>query len=252
MSEGSTEPRVIDWPSSAPGDRDGLLADLSRHFALRAPGFLSWDECHDWTSAVYRARARWTPAFDGEQYSLGRAWYTHLEEDRSDEYFAEAATSNRLVEETLPGMQARMRAAVATLTGGRAEQRADWCGPGVHVFPNGEFVSRRGGVMHFDTEGLTDEHIQARRPALSLLVMLHAPQRGGGISIWDVRYSGADEATEQELQAPRTTVEYGVGELCVFDSYRLHQIQPFGGRRDRVSITAHAAELERGVWEVWF
>ncbi len=248
----SEEPRVVAWPSAEPGDRDRLLADVERHFALRAPGFLSWDECHDWTNAVYRAREHWTPAFDGEQYSLGRAWYTHLEEDLSEDYFANARASDRLVEATLPGMQRRMIEAVAALTGGRAAQRAEWCGPGVHVFPNGEVVARRGGVVHFDTEGLTDEHIRGRKPALSLLVMLQAPQRGGGIALWDVRYSGADEATEAELEMPSTIVEYGVGELCVFDSYRLHQIQPFGGRRDRISVTAHAAEVEPGSWEVWF
>lgn len=248
----SKEPRVVAWPSAEAGDRDRLLADVERHFALRAPGFLSWDECHDWTNAVYRARAHWTPAFDGEQYSLGRAWYTHLEEDLSEDYFANAAASDDLVEATLPGMQRRMIEAVAALTGSRAAQRAEWCGPGVHVFPNGEVVARRGGVVHFDTEGLSEEHIRERKPALSLLVMLQAPQRGGGIALWDVRYSGADEATEAELELPSTIVEYGVGELCVFDSYRLHQIQPFGGRRDRISVTAHAAEVEPGSWEVWF
>ena len=107
-------------------------------------------------------------------------------------------------------------------------------------------------IVHFDTEGLTDEHVRAKKPALSLLLMLHAPQRGGGIALWDVLHSGADEATADELERPSTLVEYGVGELCVFDSYRLHQIQPFGGRRDRVSVTAHAAEVEPNQWEVWF
>ena len=60
------------------------------------------------------------------------------------------------------------------------------------------------------------------------------------------------EATDDELDRPCQVVEYRVGELCVFDSYRLHQIQPFGGRRDRISVTAHAAEVEPGLWEVWF
>lgn len=248
----SAEPRVMPWPPEEPGDRDRLLTDVTACFALRAPGFLPWEQCHAWTSAIYRAREDWTPAFDSEQFSLGRAWYTHLEEDRASEYFEHAARSNRLVEATLPGMQQLMLDAVARVTGGRATQRADWCGPGVHVFPNGEYVSRHGGVLHFDTEGLGEEQLCARKPALSFLVMLQAPQRGGGVALWDVLYSGADEATEEELSAPNSVVEYGVGELCVFDSYRLHQIQPFGGRRDRISITAHVAELETGRWEVWF
>src|SRR5512134_2069152 len=124
----SLPPRSFPWPPTEPGDRDRLIADLSRHFALRAPGFLDWDECHAWTRAVYGARERWTAAFEGEQYSLGRAWYTHLEEDLSDDYFANAAESNELVEKTLPGMQRRMLDAVGALTGGRVLQRPGWCG----------------------------------------------------------------------------------------------------------------------------
>ncbi|MBK7585975.1 MAG: hypothetical protein IPI67_38040 [Myxococcales bacterium] len=213
---------------------------------------MSFHQCHEWTTAVYRARESWTPAFDGEQFSLGRAWYTHLEEDLPDDYFENAAASNQLVEETLPGMQQQVVEAVAKLTGGHAQRREAWCGPGVHVFPNGEFVSRRGGVLHFDTEGLTEEHVRERKPALSLLVMLQAPQRGGGIAIWDAHYSGADEASDEDVETASTIIEYGTGELCVFDSYRLHQIQPFGGRRDRIGITAHAAEVEPDKWEVWF
>ena len=248
----SDEPRVLSWPPAEPGDRDRLIADVSRHSAIRVPGFASWHECHGWTRAVYAARERWTAAFEGEQHSLGRAWYTHFEEDLSEEYFAEAAASNALVEAPLPGVQRRMIGAVQALGGGRAVQRADWCGPGVHVFPSGDVVAHRGGIVHFDTEGLSEEQARERRPALSLLLMLQAPQRGGGIALWDVRYSGADEATDDELDRPCQVVEYRVGELCVFDSYRLHQIQPFGGRRDRISVTAHAAEVEPGLWEVWF
>ena len=32
----------------------------------------------------------------------------------------------------------------------------------------------------------------------------------------------------------------------------LHQIRPFQQELDRVSITVHAAEVDRGVWETWF
>jgi hypothetical protein len=37
----------------------------------------------------------------------------------------------------------------------------------------------------------------------------------------------------------------------VIDSYRLHQIQPFQGARDRVSITAHLLYRD-GAWQIWF
>ena len=36
------------------------------------------------------------------------------------------------------------------------------------------------------------------------------------------------------------------------DSRRLHQIRPFRGEVDRISITVHAVEVDRGVWDAWF
>jgi hypothetical protein len=37
----------------------------------------------------------------------------------------------------------------------------------------------------------------------------------------------------------------------VFESYRLHQIEPFGGDVPRVTGTCHVARLS-GAWDVWF
>ena len=37
----------------------------------------------------------------------------------------------------------------------------------------------------------------------------------------------------------------------MIDSYRLHQIQPFSGDRDRLSVTAHLVFAD-GRWQVWF
>jgi hypothetical protein len=42
------------------------------------------------------------------------------------------------------------------------------------------------------------------------------------------------------------------GDAVLIDSRRLHQIRPFRGKRDRISITLHAVEVDRGVWETWF
>ena len=218
----------------------------------RIPGFLTRDECLAASRAIEVARADWVPAFDKEQFSLGRAWYTHYEEDRSREYFARAAESDAIVERHLPGMQQRVIDLVARVSGGRGERRTGWCGPGVHIFPAGECVSESGGVVHFDTEGLPARHLRARKPALTLLVMLQAPERGGGIRLWEARYSGSDHASDEDLEAPSELIEYAEGEAIVFDSYRLHQIQPFTGSRDRYTLTGHAAAVDRDLWQVWF
>ena len=120
----------------------------------------------------------------------------------------------------------------------------------MHVFPAGEWLSHNGGDVHFDTEGLLDEALAVRTPALSVIVMLQPPVRGGGLRVWDALYDGDDEVAEPERIAS-VVVDYAAGDLVAIDSYRLHQIQPFEGPRDRVSVTAHLVLTERG-WQTWF
>lgn len=240
------------WPEHGLGNRSALLAAVESSFAVRVSGVLSPRQCSDTATDVRAARSEWISAFGGEQFSLGRAWYTHYEEDLESEYFAGAADSDATVERHLPGKQQLMLDLLAALSGGEARRRAGWCGPGVHVFPAGEVVASRGGVVHFDTEGLAQRHLDRRKPALSLLLMLDAPETGGGTRIWDVFYAGEDVVEPALLEASNAVIEYAPGDLLVFDSYRLHQIQPFGGTRDRVTLTAHAAEVDPNRWEVWF
>jgi hypothetical protein len=208
--------------------------------------------CTEWVAGVYRARAEWNDDFGGEQHSLGRAFYTHFEEGRSAEYFAGATESDRLVERFAPGLQARLRALVKDVVAGEVRARRGWAGPGVHVFPADGHVARHGGVVHFDTEGLAAPHLARRRQAITIVVMLQPPTSGGGLRVWDVRYEGRDAATDAELARSSALLTSRVGDVVVLDSYRLHQIQPFGGALDRISATVHAAEIDRGVWETWF
>jgi hypothetical protein len=218
---------------------------------LQRPGVLSPDECERWVRGAYGALGDWTACFDGVQFTLGRAYYTHLEEGRAGEYFAEARASDQRVERALPGMQARVRALLAELVvGAPVTPRSGWCGPGLHVFPADGWLACRGGDIHFDTEGLLPDELAARRPALSAIFMLQAPHRGGGLRVWDALYDGDDEVSEPE-DIDSTVVEYAPGDLVVIDSYRLHQIQPFQGRRDRVSITVHLV-LGAAGWQSWF
>lgn len=219
---------------------------------VRRPVFTA-EECRGWIRSIYAARAAWTPCFEGVQFTLGRAYYTHLEEGRADAYFAAARQSDALVGATLPGMQERVRDLLSELLGAAVKPRSGWCGPGVHVFPAGGWLARNGGDVHFDTEGLHDAELAARVPALSAIIMLQPASQGGGLRVWDSLWSGdeSDESIEQASQAPSTIVPYGTGDLVVIDSYRLHQIQPFGGSLDRVSVTAHAIFSE-GQWQAWF
>lgn len=229
-----------------------MLGDLGASLAVALERAVEPALCREWAQAVRRARKDWVADFGREQFALGRAFYTHLETGRSAVYFRDAAASDERVERHLPGMQDVVLTLFEALTGGATRRRYGFCGPGVHVFPAREKVARSGGVIHFDTEGLTPHQLQRRTRALSLIVMLQAPAWGGGLRLWDVRYSGRDEPTEAELSASAQTYRYEVGSAVLMDSYRLHQIRPFRGKRPRVSITVHAAEVDRGVWETWF
>ena len=82
--------------------------------------------------------------------------------------------------------------------------------------------------------------------------MLQTTDADGGLRVWDVLYDGHDHPTKEELTARSATVTYGVGDVVLIDSYRLHQIQPFAGSRARISATVHAARLDAGLWECWF
>jgi hypothetical protein len=205
----------------------------------------------EWASSVLDARTKWVADFESAQFSLGRAWYTHLEQGRTADYFRDPSSSDTEVERACPGLQETMRALVAKAVGAPVVQRDGWCGPGVHVFPARSPVAKKGGSIHFDTEGLTPAHAADRMPALSCVLMLQPPARGGGLKVWDVRYRGSDAYEDDDLDARSVTCAYGPGDLVVFDSYRLHQIQPFGGTDDRISATCHAAFVA-GVWETWF
>ncbi len=262
MPSGAREPSFLEV--DARDARDGedtpgpalLRRALDGWLGLRVRGYFDPTTCARWSAGVLAARAEWTPDFGGEQFSLGRAWYTHLEQARARAYFADAAASDARVERHAPGLQSAMRAALAALVGAEVRPRRGWCGAGVHVFPPHEKVAREGGVVHFDVEGLTAHQLARRTPGLSLVAMLQPPTEGGGLCVWDLLYDGDDgpdvEDEETLAEADACLAQYQLGDLLVFDAYRLHQIQPFGGARARISATLHGARIDDAAWEAWF
>lgn len=229
-----------------------LVARLDAEPAVLLRGALSRKEAAALTRRVLRAKQRWTSDFGGEQFALGRAFYTHLETGKSREYFKGAAASDAVVEEVLPGIPARTLELLARLLGGSVRRRPGFCGPGVHVFPAGSKVARRGGVVHFDLEGLT-EHQKARGDrAVTLVVTLQSAESGGGLRLWDALYDGRPDSEIETDDHRHVTVRSEAGDAVLIDSRRLHQIRPFRGAKARVAITVHGVEVDRGVWEAWF
>lgn len=230
---------------------DGPLVLGSKRLAARIRSALDPARARSYADGVREAEASWIHDFDDAQFSLGRAWYTHLEQDKSNEYFAGARESDALVEKHCPGLQDAMRALAAKVVGAPVVRRAGWCGPGVHVFPAHGLVAERGGEIHFDTEGLSPAQAGEGVAAYTVVLMLDPPASGGGLRVWDVRYRGSDAYEDEDVARPSVIVPYDAGDLVVIDSYRLHQIQPFGGERARISATCHAA-FAAGQWETWF
>jgi hypothetical protein len=244
VSRPEDDPRIVRRDSLGGG-----LKELDLAWAVAAP-VLAAPLAAEWVTAVMKAREAWTPAFHGEQFSLGRAFYTHDEEGKAAHYFAKCAESDALVEAHLPGMQAALRGHLSTAVGAPVRPRARWCGAGVHVFPAGGHVAVNGGVVHSDCEGLTEHHRRLQLPAVTLVVMLSVMERGGGLRLWGRRDLGVADAGASST--PRARMAYRAGEGVLMDSYRFHQIEPFADPWDRVSITLHAARSEGGVWESWF
>ena len=204
-------------------------------------------------AASTRARADWTPCFEGVQFTLGRAYYTHLEEDRDDEYFARRPRSDALVERALPGLQARVRAHPRR-AGGRARRRRGPAGavPACTSFRRATGSPRTAATSTSTPRACSRTSSAARAPALSAIVMLQPPARGGGLRVWDALYDGRRRgalARRARARAPSSSTRPAT--WCVIDSYRLHQIQPFAGARDRISVTAHLVFAD-GRWQAWF
>jgi hypothetical protein len=239
-------------PLGSPAAEDGaLLPLLAESLAVRVRGAVDGSRAASWAAGVVAARSEWVTDFGGAQFSLGRAWYTHLEQDRAGDYFANVAASDATLARACPELQETMRALASRVVGAPVVPRSGWCGPGVHIFPAGALVAERGGDIHFDTEGLTPAHVAERAAALTLVLMLRPPASGGGLRVWDVSYAGSDAYEDDDLERAHVTCGYEAGDLLVIDSYRLHQIQPFGGDGDRISATCHAAFVA-GQWETWF
>lgn len=227
---------------------------LRRSLGLHVRGVVDPAESRKLALCVRKAKSDWTSDFGGEQYALGSAFYTHLETGKSRDYFEDAAASDRRVERHLPGLQAKMRNLLAELLGANVRTRYGFCGAGVHIFPKRAAVAKRGGVVHYDVEGLAPSHLAAKQATATLVLMLQPATFGGGLRVYRATYSGHEHPSDEELDTEFETVKYEAGDAFLMESTRLHQIRPFRGPRDRISATLHAVEVDAsaGVWESWF
>jgi hypothetical protein len=247
---GKTVLRLPATALTAPGSEPLPLERLRDHLAVHFQGVLSRRECAAYARGVYAGRAAWVPNFDGVQFTLGRAYYVHLETDREEEYFDNVDAADAEVERFVPGLVDRLLGMLRLCVGSEMGRRPDFCGPGVHIFPAGEYVSHHGGDVHWDVEGLTEEWAAAHLDTLSAVLMLQPAAQGGGLRVWDTIYEDED-SDEEPGSSGSEEIVYGAGDLVILDSYRLHQICASSGPLDRISATAHCVRTETG-WQAWF
>lgn len=240
-------PSLAAYLESVPRAERRAFVDQS--LGLHIAGAIAGDRAAAWGARVLAAHADYTFAF-GTQASLGNAWYTHLEEGLARRYFETAAASDARVRGHVPGFQQTLLWLSGELLGVSPAWRRGYAGPGVHVFPPGGECARVGGEVHSDTEGLPAPYAEAGLPAYSLVIVLSRVASGGGLRLWDVPYDGQDDSSLAELTLP-ARINYAPGDVVLFDSYRLHQIEPFGGDAPRVTGTCHIARFS-GSWDVWF
>jgi hypothetical protein len=107
-------------------------------------------------------------------------------------------------------------------------------------------------VVHFDLEGLTEHQKTAGNRAVTLVWTLRPALFGGGLRLWDALFDGRPDSEIEPDDFAHVTVRSEAGDALLLDSRRLHQIRPFRGDAPRISMTAHAVEVDRGVWEAWF
>jgi hypothetical protein len=87
---------------------------------------------------------------------------------------------------------------------------------------------------------------------VTLVWMLQPAAWGGGLRLWDSVFDGRPDSEIDPGAYDQVTVRSAAGDALLIDSRRLHQIRPFRGDADRVAITVHGVEVDRGVWEAWF
>jgi hypothetical protein len=249
---------------------DVAKAPASGHWLNRLPGdslavickdVFSSAEISAIASQIYALKESWIPAYGGEQFSVGRIWYAHVDDDKKSQYFQAAGESVRFIEMQFPSLYAKLIGIVSQLLNtDRVRLKEGWAGPGFVILPSGGPASLSGGGAHVDWEGLTKEQLaDINLEAYSFIALMQKPVNGGGLQVWDRHLD--QTAPESWLHAQlegvdlgdveTALIDYQLGDLVAINSLSLHKICPFGGDRDRVSLTFHAARDHDG-WYLWF
>ena len=93
----SEQPPRIVMLDAARWSADGspaLLEQLRTAAAVAVRHAVDESTCRGWVQRILEARNDWIADFGGEQFSLGSAFYTHLETGRAAEYRSSSGASS--------------------------------------------------------------------------------------------------------------------------------------------------------------
>ncbi len=228
-----------------------LWHQLQEYSALHIHSVLEESICKDIVSKVIANKVHWNSDFDGLQFSFGQAYYPHLEAGTTEAYFEKALSSDTIFESALPGLQEFAVKIISTLVGAYAQPREEWSGPGIHIFPANGYAAKNAGEIHFDLDGICDSDRAALAPAITIIVMLQKPTEGGGLKVWNKKFSGISANELNLAETESEILNYSNGDIIIINSYTLHQIQPFISKEDRISLTVHSV-FNGECWECWF
>jgi len=225
---------------------------------LVVENFLSREECEEILQGVYTLEPYWRSGTCEGEFTLGRSWYTSIDNREVMDYFDEAPALNQLLQTTFPGLMARILAFGKTMVGhDNVQFRPGFAGPGIVVFKAHCTTAESGGSCHIDYEGLSKHQMDARDGVeiFSFMLPLSLPEKAGGLRVWPEVYERfRHNRYFEEIEEPegeKFIIPYCVGNLFGIHSLRVHQIEPFGGEKDRVVVTFHLAQLD-GQWSIWF
>lgn len=243
--------------------RADLRRSLTKADGLRAvifDSFLTASECREYADTAYMLQSYWRAGTLQGEYTLGRAWYTSIDNREVVDYFDESDYLNRIIRQSFPGLIEKILHFCQRWTDCKnVGIRSGWAGPGIVVFhPSSSLTAKRGGSVHIDYEGLSKRMLDAAvhpPEVYSFMLPLQMPVNGGHLRTWPEVYRRYHhERYLREICKPEgktRLVPYSVGSLCGIYSLRIHQIEPFRGKDDRVILTFHLGKLD-GQWCIWF
>ena len=211
-----------------------------------------------------KLRSEWDPGPVPDEFNFGTVFYAHAMNKNIDDYFSRASLVNQRMTRDFPDLFASvMRLAQDLIKDEEVIYRPGWTGPSFVYLGPDSISSSEGGTIHIDWEGFSkwdhpkteDLLSSAELEAYTIVLMLQNAPNGGGVRVWDKRFDLAHRGDfipdpGSAPDAPFATSHYGVGDLVIFHSMTVHQIQPYSGGA-RITLNFHLLRRNTS-WHLFF